>query len=174
MEPRPVANHSRYQGSTCILCVLRTLLVPLSGSREPGDSVAISGRPLNTEMSLPRASRTGRTRSSGRAPTMVGKREEKRRTNAERIRTKENGRERRREPGQTGPRLTEVAPGPQTINKERSNLWTGLLISTLLLFSHLIDGLLHRFVLSPFPASCSFSAILAPCSLSVFLFPSRN
>lgn len=52
-------------------------------------------------------------------------------------------------PGQTGPRLTEVASGPQTINKERSNLWTGSLISTLLLFSHLIDGLQCRFVLPP-------------------------
>lgn len=52
-------------------------------------------------------------------------------------------------PGQTGPRLAEVASGPQTINKERSNLWTGSLISTLLLFSHLIDGLQCRFVLPP-------------------------
>lgn len=68
VEPRPVANHRQYLPSTCILCVLSwTLLVPLSGSREPRDSVAISGRPLNTKMSLPRAPRTGRTRSSGRA-----------------------------------------------------------------------------------------------------------
>lgn len=64
----------------------------------------------------------------------------------ERNRERRRERERRIEPGQTGPRLAEVAPGPQTINKERSNLWTGSLISTLLLFSHLIDGLLHRFV----------------------------
>lgn len=73
VEPRPVANHEQYLPSTCILCVLWTLLVPLSGSRESRDSVGrgggrgISGRPLNTEMSLPRALRTGRTRSSGRA-----------------------------------------------------------------------------------------------------------
>lgn len=56
------------------------------------------------------------------------------------------------EPGQTGPRLAGVAPGPQTINKERSNLWTGSLISTLLLFSHLIDGLPRRFVLPRLPS----------------------
>lgn len=67
-------------------------------------------------------------------------------TNGEKETERGGERERRIEPGQTGPRLAEVAPGPQTINKERSNLWTGSLISTLLLFSHLIDGLLHRFV----------------------------
>lgn len=75
------------------------------------------------------------------------------------------------EPGQTGPRLVEVAPGPQTINKERSNLWTGSLISTLLLFSHLIDGLSHRFVppykpLRPSPYSFTISRRSLPAFLS--------
>lgn len=153
VRPRPVANHGRYlYPSTYILCVLWTLLVPLSGSQELRDSVAISGRPLNTEMSLPRAPRTGRTRSSDRARPREIRRERER----EKERRPENGRKRESEgegekegpePGQTGPRLAEVAPGPQTINKERSNLWTGSLISTLLLFSHLIDGLPRRFVL---------------------------
>jgi len=64
-------------------------------------------------------------------------------------RTREWERKTQSKPGQTGPRLAEVASGPQTINKERSNLWTGSLISTLLLFSHLIDGLQCRFVLPP-------------------------
>lgn len=86
-------------------------------------------------------------------------------------------RQREREPGQTGPRLAEVAPGPKTINKERSNLWTGSLISTLLLFSHLIDGLLHRFVLFiPSPLVSLLVAVLVPSLGSVHdpLFLSRN
>lgn len=142
--------------------------------------MAISGRPLNTEMSLPRAPRTGRTRSSGRGPTVVGKNgpaENKKERRGE----SERGSE--REPGQTGPRLAEVAPGPQTINKERSNLWTGSLISTLLLFSHLIDGLLHRFApLVPSPRRSSplraapRRAALLPSSVSArfSLLLSRN
>lgn len=132
---------------------LRTLLSPSFWFSGAEDSVAISGRPLNTEMSLRRAPRTGRTRSSPvsgpdhrtkeRSGGIARAREE---TNGEKETERGGERERRIEPGQTGPRLAEVAPGPQTINKERSNLWTGSLISTLLLFSHLIDGLLHRFV----------------------------
>ena len=130
---------------------LRTLLSPSFWFSGAEDSVAISRRPLNTEMSLRRAPRTGRTRSSPllgpdhrtKEPS-GGTARAREETNGEKERERE--RERRIEPGQTGPRLAEVAPGPQTINKERSNLWTGSLISTLLLFSHLIDGLLHRFV----------------------------
>lgn len=73
VEPRPIANHRQYLPSTCILCVLLdpfSLSFWLSGAqRLGGEEGSISGRPLNTEMSLPRAPRTGRTRSSPvRAP----------------------------------------------------------------------------------------------------------
>jgi len=81
-------------------------------------------------------------------------------------RTKEWERKTQSKSGQTGPRLAEVASGPQTINKERSNLWTGSLISTLLLFSHLIDGLQCRFVLPPLQLQ---QLLFFPAFLSSFL-----
>lgn len=58
--------------------------------------------------------------------------------------------------GEVGPRVR------WTINKQWSNLWTDSLISTLLLFSHLIDGsffLASRFVVL-------FSLLLSSCSSS--------
>lgn len=97
---------------------------------------------------------------------------------ARREREREQKRKRESKPGQTGPRLAEVAPGLQTINKERSNLWTGSLISTLLLFSHLIDGLPRRFVLPrlpPFPPTLRVQQLHPPppyISPFVSLFPS--
>jgi len=48
------------------------------GEREREKERGISGRPLNTEMSLPRALRTGRTRSSGPGPKIKRERERER------------------------------------------------------------------------------------------------
>lgn len=100
-------------------------------------------------MSLPRE-RKRKSTSNGSDQILSGRAQDQERPEAKWERTgSEWKRKTQSKPGQTGPRLAEVASGPQTINKERSNLWTGSLISTLLLFSHLIDGLQCRFVLPP-------------------------
>lgn len=177
VEPRLVANHRLYLPSTCTLCVLRTLLVLLSGSQESKDLVW-RGEHLWTSIKYrnepsKRRKEKERFERVGPDPHRPGPRPREIRSGVRWGKWK-SAKERKRnaqpKTGQTGPRLAEVASGPQTINKERSNLWTGSLISTLLLFSHLIDGLQCRFVLPPLCCLVQqllfFPAFLSPSFLS--------